>query len=121
MPPEKDDFIPDDDFQELDPYEESSLLYKRGLNSYLSGNAADAEAAWGKAIKLNPGNREATRAFERIRPRPPVADQDSIRFNKDGLNAYLSGDKDKARTFWQEAIKRDRNNTEAIRGLERLQ
>lgn len=94
-------------------------FYRAGLESFLKGDQEGALAAWRKA----PDVLEARRGIERImQKRTPAipTNEESKALYRTGLEAFLSGDRDRAGGYWKAAVSADPNNLEAKRGVERL-
>jgi tetratricopeptide (TPR) repeat protein len=101
------------------------LVAKEALEQ---GRAAAREAEWSraieqlnKALKLNPGLEEARKLLEKVRSQTNEQKKgESQDFYRRGLEAFLSGDQDKALELWQKAVEMDPENLEAKRGVERI-
>jgi tetratricopeptide (TPR) repeat protein len=96
--------------------------------AYDAANKAAQEGNWSVAgdqyklaLRYKPDHKGAQAALEKVRNQ--IGEQkraESQRFYKEGLEAFLSGDQDKAAQLWQKAIDIDPDNLEAKRGLERV-
>jgi tetratricopeptide (TPR) repeat protein len=96
--------------------------------AYDQGNAAARDGDWSraaelfkKALKLKPDFAEAQKALDKVRSH--LGEQkkgESQELYRKGLEAFLSGDQDKALEFWQKAVEMDPENLEAKRGVERI-
>ncbi len=97
-------------------------------DAFEQGNAAARDGDWGKAsdlfkkaIKLKPDFAEAQKAEDKVRGH--LGEQkkgESQDLYRKGLEAFLSGDQDKALELWQKAVDMDPDNLEAKRGVERI-
>ena len=69
----------------------------------------------------NPSSKEAKSLLEDAQRRWELQKRvQSQNLYKEGLEAFLSGDKTKARSAWKKAIEFDPDNEEAKRGLQRI-
>lgn len=101
------------------------ILYRQFL-SRGQDNAAKGE--WETAVKNlkaalthNARSSEARGSLETVQRRWELQRKVlSQNLYKEGLEAFLSGDKKKAKTVWQRSIELDSNNEEAKRGLQRI-
>ncbi len=96
--------------------------------AFEAGQKAVQESRWSqaneqfrRALKFRPDFKEAQEALGKVRSQ--MGEQrkvESQKMYKDGLEAFLSGDQQKAQGLWQKALDIDPDNLEAKRGLERI-
>jgi tetratricopeptide (TPR) repeat protein len=102
------------------------VLFKRYYNR---GQEYAGKGQWDQAIKSlkqalesDPDSREARSLLADIQRRWDLQKKVvSQNYYKEGLEAFLAGDKKKAKTLWEKALDADSENEEARRGLARLQ
>jgi tetratricopeptide (TPR) repeat protein len=104
----------------------TEILFKQYMDK---GQKFAARGEWEQSIKnltiaLNfiPDSTEARSLLQdaqrRLELQRKVLSQN---YYKEGLEAFLAGDKKKAKTLWEKALDADSENEEARRGLARLQ
>ena len=72
-------------------------------------------------LKYNPKYSDAKKALAKVKGQMGKQKKaDSQNYYKQGLEAFLRGDKNKAKELWQKAVDLDPDNLEAKRGLERV-
>jgi tetratricopeptide (TPR) repeat protein len=99
----------------------AKAAYQRGNEAAQAGEWPTADRNYREAIRLKPDHPEARAALEKVRSRLGTQRKDeSQTFYKEGLEAFLGGDPDKARSLWEKAVELDPENLEAKRGLERI-
>jgi tetratricopeptide (TPR) repeat protein len=100
-------------------------LFKRYLDK---GKELASRGDWETAVRnlrtaseYNPGTREVKTLLEDVQRRWEFQKKvQSQNLYKQGLEAFLSGDKNKAKELWQKALTLDPDNEEAKRGLSRI-
>lgn len=101
------------------------LLAKQAFGE---GNEAARVGDWFKssdcfrrALQYKPNYPEAQAALDKVKANLGEQQKgESQKLYKQGLEAFLSGDQEKARDLWQRAVDLDPQNMEAKRGLERI-
>jgi len=120
---------------ELNPNDEDAKRYlelakETAFKKYLErGKDFAAKGEWDSAIKSlkiaiehNRASTEAKSLLSDVQRRWELQKKVlSQNLYKEGLEAFLSGDKKKARDVWQKAVELDPDNEEAKRGLSRIQ
>jgi tetratricopeptide (TPR) repeat protein len=120
---------------ELNPNDEDAKRYlvlakETAFKKYLErGKDFAAKGEWDNAIKNlkialehNRASTEAKSLLSDVQRRWELQKKVlSQNLYKEGLEAFLSGDKKKARDVWQKAVELDPENEEAKRGLSRIQ
>lgn len=92
------------------------------------GNAAAREGDWAKAaesfktaLRLKSDFPDAQRALDKVRSHLGEKEKsESKDLYRRGLEAFLSGNPDKALELWQQSVELDPENLEAKRGVERI-
>jgi tetratricopeptide (TPR) repeat protein len=86
-----------------------------------AGDLRKSREHFERALKFKPDYPEAQSALDKVKSRLGEQKKDeSQTFYKQGLEAFLAGDQEKAMEFWKKAIDVDPENLEAKRGLERI-
>jgi tetratricopeptide (TPR) repeat protein len=100
----------------------AETLYAQGMAASRDGDWRKAEDLFTRSLKLNPDKADARRQLAVVRPK--VAEdnrKESQRLYRDGLDAFLSGDDNKAMEMWKKAVGMDPDNREAQQGINRIQ
>lgn len=119
---------------EMSPDNEEARRYLASAGEVLfkkyaeRGKELSAKGEWESAIKnlkaaleYNPGSRDTRSLLADIQRRWDLQKKVvSQNLYKEGLEAFLTGDKQKAKEIWQRAITLDPENEEAKRGLARV-
>ncbi len=119
---------------EMDPKREDAQRYYQSCKDNLfkryfaRGQDLAAKGEWEGAIKNlrvalshNPKSRDARESLSNIQRRWDLQKKVlSQNLYKEGLEAFLSGDKRKAKSSWEKSIELDSDNEEAKRGLARI-
>jgi tetratricopeptide (TPR) repeat protein len=97
-------------------------LYAQGMAASREGDWKKAEDLFTHCLKLNPDKADARRQLAVVRSKV-VEDnrKDSQRLYRNGLDAFLSGDDNKALDLWKKAVGLDPDNREAQQGINRIQ
>lgn len=102
-----------------------NILAKQALEE---GNRLAQEGDWKKAaakykesLRYNPDQPEVESLVqETSKQLGQQRKEESQNYYKEGLEAFLAGNQDKAAELWQKAVDMDPENMDAVRGLERL-
>lgn len=95
--------------------------YEKGSQLAQEGNWSEAGTEFRNALKYNPRYTDAKKALTKVKGQMSKQNKsDSQGYYKQGLEAFLSGDKGKAKKLWEKAVELDPENLEAKRGLERV-
>jgi hypothetical protein len=92
-------------------------LLKRGMAALEGERYQEARESFGRALLLDPGNKEARTQIQSLRNR---FKNKSDELYRRGLEAVQAGKIQTAVDFWEQALGLDPDNLEARRGLERL-
>jgi|GEM_PF-2374816 len=103
----------------------NDILYRQSL---LKAQEQSSKGEWGEAIQLlrlaleyNPQSLEAKDSLANIQRRWDLQRRVlSQNLYKEGLEAFLGGDKKRAKEIWQKSLELDPENQEAKRGISRL-
>ncbi|HOW28488.1 MAG TPA: PorV/PorQ family protein [Elusimicrobiota bacterium] len=95
--------------------------YETGLKAMQNSKWDEAIASFRRALQLKPSYPEVSQLLQKILSRVGEDRKvESSKLYKQGLEALLVGDKEKALKLWQKAAEMNPDNLDAKRGLERL-
>ncbi len=95
--------------------------YEKGNKAARNGKMEEAFKWLTKSIEYDPNYQPARKQLDIVnRNRRTRYKEESQKYYKLGLEAFLSGDPDKALDFWKKSLELDPDNMEAKRGVERI-
>ncbi len=100
----------------------ASMLFDQSQVNFDNGQLSDAVKKLKRAVELNPSDARLAPALEVAQRDLGIKNaEESKSMYKDGLQAYLSGQTQKAEQLWRKALELDSSNEDALQALSKIE
>lgn len=100
----------------------ANVLYEQSQVNFENGQLDEAVSKLKRAVELNPQDKRLTPALEVSQRDLEIKNsEESKRIYKEGLEAYLSGQTEKAAALWRRSLELDSNNEEALQAISKVE
>lgn len=100
----------------------ANVLYEQGQVNADNGQLKDAVVKLKRAVELNPADKRLQPALELAQRDLAIKNaEESKKLYKEGLEAYLGGQTQKAEQMWHRALELDPSNEEALQAIAKIE